>query len=141
MWIDQGDAGDVAHSRPRPYLQRVCRCGSSRDRAFEGITPRKQPNPRQRTARQRKSIELPEDLEELRVSMKPPRAYARRILHFFGEIRRSTLLRSSSFEGSARRIHPRPYGLWSSAKADKNTSSLNVRDLPVHTRKSRNGFG
>lgn len=41
--------------------------------------------------------------------MKPPRAYARGILHFFGGIRRSTLLRSSSFGGSNLRIHPRPY--------------------------------
>ncbi len=40
--------------------------------------------------------------------MKPPRAYARGILHFFSEIRRSTLLRSSSFGGSAPRIDPRP---------------------------------
>ena len=62
--------------------------------------------------------------------MKPPRAYARDILHFFGEIRRSTLLRlprgvgshlealvstventprgEPCFGGSAARIHPRP---------------------------------
>ncbi len=37
--------------------------------------------------------------------MKPPRAYARGILHFFGAIRRSTLLRSPSFGGSPLRIH------------------------------------
>jgi len=42
-------------------------------------------------------------------AMKPPRAHARGILHFFGEIRRSTLLRSSSFGGSYLRIHPRAY--------------------------------
>ncbi len=42
--------------------------------------------------------------------MKPPRAYAPGILHFFGEIRRSTLLRSLRFGGSAPRIHPRTYG-------------------------------
>ncbi len=38
--------------------------------------------------------------------MKPPRAYARGILHFFGAIRRSTLLRSPSFGRSPLRIHP-----------------------------------
>ncbi|MCH7913023.1 MAG: hypothetical protein IH856_08305 [Deltaproteobacteria bacterium] len=52
--------------------------------------------------------------------MKPPRAYARGILHFFGAIRRSTLLaysaeaaasaakagRSPSFGGSSLHIHP-----------------------------------
>ncbi len=55
--------------------------------------------------------------------MKPPRAYARGILHFFGPIRRSTLLaysaeaaasaakagRSPSFGGSPLRIHPWAY--------------------------------
>ena len=41
--------------------------------------------------------------------MKPPRAYARGILHFFGAIRRSTLLRSPSFGGSPLRIHPWTY--------------------------------
>ncbi len=65
--------------------------------------------------------------------MKPPRAYARGILHFFGGIRRSTLLRSSSFGGSALRIahsavaaataakagHPRAYARGLLAKADK----------------------
>jgi hypothetical protein len=38
--------------------------------------------------------------------MKPPRAYARGILHFFGAIRQSTLLRSPSFGRSPLRIHP-----------------------------------
>ncbi len=38
--------------------------------------------------------------------MKPPWVYTRGILHFFGGIRRSTLLRSLSFGGSDRRIHP-----------------------------------
>jgi len=37
--------------------------------------------------------------------MKPPRAY----LHFFGGIRRSTLLRSSSFRVPTIRIHPWAY--------------------------------
>ncbi len=41
--------------------------------------------------------------------MKPPRAYARGILHFFGAIRRSTLLRSPSFGGSPLRSHPWTY--------------------------------
>ena len=41
--------------------------------------------------------------------MRPPRVYTRGILHSFGEIRRSTLLRSSSFVGSDRRIHPWTY--------------------------------
>ena len=50
--------------------------------------------------------------------MKPPRAYARGIIHFFGGIRRSTLLRSPSFGGSTSHssMGLRP---WSSAKADK----------------------
>jgi len=38
--------------------------------------------------------------------MKPPRVYTRGILPLFGAIRRSTLLRSLSFGGSDRRIHP-----------------------------------
>ncbi len=56
--------------------------------------------------------------------MKPPRDNTHGILHFFGGIRRSTLLaysaeaaapaakagHSSSFKGSAMRIHPRAYG-------------------------------
>ncbi|MCH6546517.1 MAG: hypothetical protein IH796_11060 [Deltaproteobacteria bacterium] len=43
-------------------------------------------------------------------SMKPPRVYTRGILHyFFGGIRRSTLLRSSSCGGFTMRIHPRAY--------------------------------
>ncbi len=41
--------------------------------------------------------------------MKPPRAYARGILHFFGVTRRSTLLRSPSFGGSPLRIYPWTY--------------------------------
>ncbi len=41
--------------------------------------------------------------------MKPPRVYTRGILPFFGGIRRSTLLRSWSFGGSDRRIHPWAY--------------------------------
>ncbi len=41
--------------------------------------------------------------------MKPPRAYTRGILHFFGAIRRSTLLRSPSFGGSPLGIHPWAY--------------------------------
>jgi len=44
--------------------------------------------------------DLPEEFTAL-TEMKPPRAYARGILHFSGEIRRSTLLRSPSFGGSA----------------------------------------
>ena len=56
------------------------------------------------------------------LKMKPPRAYARGILHFFGEIRRSTLLSppAGGFGGSARRIHPLALWPWSSAKADKS---------------------
>ncbi len=41
--------------------------------------------------------------------MKPPTAYARGILHFFGVIRRSTFLRSPSVGGSPLRIHPWAY--------------------------------
>jgi len=41
--------------------------------------------------------------------MKPPRVYTCGTLHFFGGIRRSTLLRFSSFKGSVMRIHPRAY--------------------------------
>jgi len=41
--------------------------------------------------------------------MKPQRVYTRGVLHFFGGIHRSTLLRSSSFKGSVIRIHPRAY--------------------------------
>ena len=41
--------------------------------------------------------------------MKPPRIYTRGILYFFGEIRRSTLLRSWRFGGSVMRNHPRAY--------------------------------
>jgi hypothetical protein len=64
--------------------------------------------------------------------MKPPRADARGILHFFGGIHRSTRLRSASFGGSTPRIHAWAYPAfvavgyyggvgrpWSSAKADK----------------------
>ena len=39
--------------------------------------------------------------------MKLPRVYTRGILHFFGGIRRSTRLRSTSFGASTLRIHPR----------------------------------
>jgi len=42
--------------------------------------------------------------------MKLPRACARGILHFFGGIRRSTLLRSPTFGQSTLGIHPRPHG-------------------------------
>ncbi len=41
--------------------------------------------------------------------MKPPRAAARGTLHLFGGIRRSTRLRSVSFGGSTKRIHPWAY--------------------------------
>jgi hypothetical protein len=41
--------------------------------------------------------------------MKPPRVYTLGILHFFGGICRRTLLHSSSFCGSATRIHPWAY--------------------------------
>ncbi len=50
------------------------------------------------------------DLPSVIESMKLPRAYAPGILHFFGGIRRSTPLRSSSFGGSTARIPPRPDG-------------------------------
>ncbi len=38
-----------------------------------------------------------EAMSYVELNMKPPRAYARGILHFFGAIRRSTFLRSPSF--------------------------------------------
>jgi len=50
--------------------------------------------------------------------MKPPRAYARGILHFFGEIRRSTLLAYSAEAAASATKAGRP---WSSAKADKKS--------------------
>jgi len=59
--------------------------------------------------------------------MKHPRVYTRGILHFFGGIRQSTLLRSSSFKASALRIHLRAYALGYSAKADNPTHLKPVR--------------
>ncbi len=83
--------------------------------------------------------------------MKPPRAYACGILHFFGGIRRSTYLaysaeaaasaakagRHSGYGRSDRRIHPRAYPAfvdlgyyggvgrpWPSAKADNTEKGL-----------------
>ncbi len=75
-----------------------------------------------------------EAMSYVELNMKPPRAYARGILHFFGAIRRSTLLRSPSFglrrpksamADEGRRVPLAHSSMdlrpWSSAKADKKT--------------------
>jgi hypothetical protein len=74
--------------------------------------------------------------------MKRPMAYAHGILHFFGVIRRNTPLRSLSFGGSDRRIHP-----WASAKADKvetilsRPETLRVFLLTEHLTSLNSGLG
>ena len=47
--------------------------------------------------------------DRFHAGMKLPQVYTGGISHFFGEICRSTLLRSSSFGRSVSRIHPRVY--------------------------------
>ncbi len=60
-----------------------------------------------------------EAMSYVELNMKPPRAYARGILHFFCAIRRSTFLRSPSFGGSPLAHSSMDLRPWSSAKADK----------------------